>query len=446
VGCSLQAEVHVAHGPDAPRTSQTLPSAPGAERGDQRFPKGRRGTLHPEQGWRPVRSGLFGKASVSRYLLTSHDGFGVGHVRRNFVIAGALLDADPNAEVALVTGLALDPGWLADPRMTIVRVPPLVKMTNGVYRGLGMGFDQTIAARESRFLGAVELFEPDVVVVDRHPYGVSGELRTGLRKASQMGAHLVLGLRDVLDEPEVIAAEMTGEGWTELAETFDSVLVYGSQEFCDHQREYGLSLAPTYCGWVVEQPAAVEIDPRLLVLAAGGGGDGEAVYRLGVETVELRRDWSATLVTGPYADVSGVRRLVAGSVARRRVRTELDVPGCGPWFAGAAATLQMAGYNSTFEALAAGARPILVPRRHPRREQLIRASRLAALGLADVLDDDISPADVSWLLDQPRHLHPERLETAGIALDGAQRTATFLARAAAHARPTVESSERWAWR
>ncbi|TML42307.1 MAG: hypothetical protein E6G27_04925 [Actinobacteria bacterium] len=361
------------------------------------------------------------------------------------MIAAALLDEDPGAEVALVTGLALDPGWLVDPRMTIVRVPPLIKMNNGVYRGVGMGFDQTIAAREDRFLGAVELFEPDVVVVDRHPHGVSGELRTGLRQAAHMGAHLVLGLRDVLDEPEVIAAEMAGEAWMELGDTFDSVLVYGSQEFCDHQREYGLSLTPAYCGWVVEKPPATEIDPEVLVVAAGGGGDGEAVFRLGVGTVELRQDWRATLVTGPYADASATRRLVADSTARRRLRIDLDIPGCGPSFAGAGATLQMAGYNSTFEALAAGARPILVPRRHPRREQLIRASRLAALGLADVLDEDPTPADVSWLLDQPRHLPPERLETAGISLDGAQRTARFLAGVGGNSRSSVAETERWAW-
>jgi predicted glycosyltransferase len=360
------------------------------------------------------------------------------------VIGQALLDNDPTAEVALVTGLALDPGWLVDPRMTIVRVPPLMKMTNGVYRGVGMGFDKTIAARQDRFLAAVELFEPSVVVVDRHPYGVSSELREGLRRASRMGARLVLGLRDVLDEPDVVAAEMTSESWTELPDTFNHVLVYGSQEFCDHQREYGLSLTPTYCGWVVDKPPVVEIDPTMLIVAAGGGGDGADAFKLGVETAELRRDWRVTLVTGPYADVMGVRRAAAESAARRRLFIELDVPGCGPLFARAGATLQMAGYNSTFEALAAGIRPILVPRRHPRREQLIRASRLAALGLADVLDEDIGPADVSWLLDHARRLDPERLETAGISLDGAQRAATFLAQAAGGAKRQGAAARGWA--
>ena len=88
-------------------------------------------------------------------------------------------------------------------------------------------------------------------------------------------------------------------------------------------------------------------------------------------------------------------------------------------------------------------RPILVPRRHPRREQLIRANRLAALGLADVLDEGIAPADVSWLLDQPRHFHPERLEAVGISLDGAHRAAAFLCEAACGADGRALATRLW---
>ena len=66
----------------------------------------------------------------------------------------------------------------------------------------------------------------------------------------------------------------------------------------------------------------------------------------------------------------------------------------------------MAGYNTTVEALAAGVRPLLVPRRSPRREQAIRATRLASLGLADIVDEDATVDEVSWLLRRPRRLDP----------------------------------------
>jgi predicted glycosyltransferase len=93
----------------------------------------------------------------------------------------------------------------------------------------------------------------------------------------------------------------------------------------------------------------------------------------------------------------------------------------------------MAGYNSTLEALAAGRRPILVPRRSPRREQAIRAGRLAALGLAHVVDEGAAAREVSWLLGRDHSVTPEDLARAGVWLDGADRAAHLLV-AAAHAR------------
>jgi hypothetical protein len=44
-----------------------------------------------------------------RYLFYSHDGFGLGHARRNNIIARALVDADPSASVTLVTGVEARP-------------------------------------------------------------------------------------------------------------------------------------------------------------------------------------------------------------------------------------------------------------------------------------------------------------------------------------------------
>jgi predicted glycosyltransferase len=91
----------------------------------------------------------------------------------------------------------------------------------------------------------------------------------------------------------------------------------------------------------------------------------------------------------------------------------------------------MAGYNSTFEALRASSRPILAPRRRPRREQAIRAWRLASWGLADVIDAGASVDEVDWLLDQPRTVTQQAVRQAGITFDGAARTADVIGALAA---------------
>ena len=362
----------------------------------------------------------------SRYLFFSHDGFGLGHFRRNCLIAEALLDRDPDASVVLITGLSVPPHWVASSRAGVVQVPPLLKDSRGGYRSLSVTFDQAIERRALIFASVVALYRPQVVVVDRHPYGTAGELRPGLLAAREVGVRLVLGLRDVLDEPDVVACELAGAGWDGVPDLYDEVVVYGAPHVCDHVAEYGLPVRPRYCGWVASRSGTAVAEDNLLAVAAGGGGDGEKVFRLGVRAVERQRGWRGHLAAGPYADSRSLRRLVRRSPARRLLSLDTQVPECGPLFARAAAVLQMAGYNSTVEALAAGQRPILVPRRAPRREQEIRAERLAALGLCGVVEEHDDADAVVGLLDKRRRLEPGDLERAGIALDGAVTAAAGL--------------------
>jgi len=365
---------------------------------------------------------------VPHYLLASHDGYGLGHARRSSLLASALLDADPASRVTLVTGLPFSPSWLGARAMEIVRVPPMLKHQDHGYQALGTTFEEAVARRAEVVLECVDRHRPDVVVVDRHPYGIAGELRPALEAARSRGARVLLGLRDVLDDPAVVREETTGAGWAGVQDVYDEALVYGARHFCDHEAEYGLPLPVRYCGWVVHAPetARPQRVERLLSVAAGGGGDGHEVFRLGIGVAERRPDWSVMIAAGPYADSAALARLVACSPARARVGRATDVAGCTALFAAGGAVLEMAGYNSTFEALAAGHRPILVPRQRPRVEQLIRAQRLAALGLADVVDEDAAPSAVTDLLDRPRRLSPDDLARSAITLDGARRAANLI--------------------
>ena len=151
------------------------------------------------------------------------------------------------------------------------------------------------------------------------------------------------------------------------------------------------------------------------MVSAGGGGDGAQVFDLGAELARRLPAGRFVVVAGPYAtrDVTA-----AGNLTVLR-----DAPGCAELFARATGVVQMAGYNTTFEALAAGLRPVLVPRRNPRREQAIRASRLTALGVADTVDEGVPAEEVDWLLGRDRLLPPGALAAAGIRLDGAERAA-----------------------
>jgi predicted glycosyltransferase len=367
---------------------------------------------------------------MSRFLFVSHDGFGLGHARRNVVIAREVLATDPDARVVLLTGVAGRVGWLVGgEHVRVVRVPPLLKGADGAYRNGTMPFAEAVAQRGKALVDEVRRDRPDVVVVDRHPFGTAGELREGLELASRSGAALVLGLRDVLDEPSVVADEFEGRGWDGVTELYHRVFVYGAPLLVDHEAEYGLPITPEYCGWVVAPPTRPAIrERRLLAVAAGGGGDGAPVFRLGARLVELRPSWRGVVAAGPYAVRSAGLAPDAGG---GRLRVLDRVPSCVSLFSRAEAVLCMAGYNSTLEALAAGCRPILVPRRSPRREQAIRAWRLATLGLADVVDEGADAEEVNWLLDRDRRATPAQLGEAGISLDGARRAAERIVELAA---------------
>src|SRR3954447_15711348 len=370
---------------------------------------------------------------VTRYLFYSHDGYGLGHVRRNSLIARAVLATDPTASVTLVTGIGARPRWLRDTeRVRIHRVPPMLKATDGSYRHEELSFEQAVLERQRIFASLVEEERPDVVVVDRHPYGTAGELRAGagggpaaaLAVPRRQGAAVVLGLRDVLDEPAVVREELSGLGWAGVEDVYDDILVYGRQHFVDRGAEYGLTFPLHYCGWVVEQPLRTRTDANLLVVAAGGGGDGAAVFDLGARLLAHRADLVGLFAPGPYAGPDAVRRLDDLAPGRTRIMSASDA--CGRWFSRAEAILCMAGYNSTLEALASGQRPILMPRRVPRREQAIRAERLHALGLADVVDAGSDVAEVASLMHRPRALADGALASAGIDFDGARTAAVRL--------------------
>ncbi|MEZ5215282.1 MAG: hypothetical protein R2705_01765 [Ilumatobacteraceae bacterium] len=363
---------------------------------------------------------------MRKFLFTSHDGYGLGHVRRNVTIAMEVVRRDPSAHVTVLTGITATPSWLDHPRLDVVRVPAVVKHDDGQYGNDELGRDIALARRSETFEALVERVAPDVVVVDRHPYGIDGELRPGIDLARRRGSALVLGLRDILDEPPVVQRELSTDRWAQVASTFDRVLVYGMPHVCDHVVEYGLPVFPTYTGWVAPDPRLNVVgaapDPHLLVISAGGGADGQAVRRIGVELLRRCPTWRGLLVRGPLAP--GDDDPCAEFGGRLTIASSAD--GGMELYARSGASLQMAGYNSTIEALAAGLRPILVPRRAPRREQAIRSARLASLGLADVVDAGADADELTWLLHRPRRLLAGDLSRAGITLDGAARATDVL--------------------
>ncbi len=101
------------------------------------------------------------------------------------------------------------------------------------------------------------------------------------------------------------------------------------------------------------------------------------------------------LVTGPYmpAEVKAELQALAKDNARLELLDFVAEP--TELISCATRVIAMGGYNTTTEVLSYGKPLLMVPRVWPRREQLERAERFAALGLLDYL--------------HPEHLSPELL-------------------------------------
>jgi predicted glycosyltransferase len=362
---------------------------------------------------------------MSGFLFSSHDRFGLSQVRRNAKVASAIRAIDPGAPIVFVTGVAGRFGWLDRTDVHVIRSTPMARSPFDHAESPGVTLDEAIAERSRTFAHAVQRHDPDVVVVDRHPFGIFGELREGLELARSRGARIVLGLRDMLDDSATVAEELHGTRWAGAADAYHEALVYGERHLCDHEREYELPIRPSYSGWLVDPARPRRREARLLAIAAGGGSDGEAICRLGLEVLSLQPRWTATFAAGPYGGEEALSQSTAQSPDGPGVITT-TVDGSTRLFARASGALLEAAYNSTYEALAAGLRPIFPLRGSARREESIRATRLVALGIADAFPEGVVPGDVARLLDRPRLLPAAALRNAGITLDGAPRAARHL--------------------
>lgn len=379
-----------------------------------------------------------------RFLFYSHDGFGLGHTCRNLAIARTLTELAPRASVLLATG-SDDVTRLGVPdRVEILKLPGLRKLANESYtsRYLGVPPEEVRHLRSRLLLSAIESFKPDVMLVDKHPFGAGGELKDALSAICKLGGKAVLGLRDILDDPVTVRAEWAPHNLpAAIPAHYDSVLVYGQETVFDTAAAYQFPAAlrerTHYSGYVTNPAGSGNLpafpphddDAHPLVIATvGGGEDGFELLR-NFLLAGAHAPWRAVAVTGPM--MGGVEHSELEQLAHAyAMPLHTFVPGLNEWFASAAAVVCMGGYNTITQTLAAAAPVVCVPRVQPRREQLVRAEAFARLGLLRLVrPDELTPGrlrqEISAAIATPRAALRQRLQTT-IEFDGAEFAAHYL--------------------
>ena len=132
-------------------------------------------------------------ASHKRVLIYSHDSFGLGHLRRCRAIAHSLVDADPALSVLILSGSPIIGSFDFRSRVDFVRVPGVIKLRNGEYVSLNLHIDieETLAMRSSIIRHTADIFDPDLLIVDKEPLGLRGEVHDTLAAAAAAPGHAV---------------------------------------------------------------------------------------------------------------------------------------------------------------------------------------------------------------------------------------------------------------
>jgi predicted glycosyltransferase len=366
-------------------------------------------------------------AGRPRLLVYSQDGLGLGHLRRTSTLIAEVLSSRPEAGVLTISDSPLGKFFPTGGNHDYLKLPSIRKAGPGDWSAVALPvpFPEVISLRRELLRVTALRFRPDLVLVDHMPHGAMGELLPTLEALRATGARIVLGLRDILDAPEVIRRRWSVEGAYEAVNRYyDRVLVYGSREVFDLPAQYGwppeAAARLAYCGYVCSPPVPAgdarrvrarllaaltpgAVDGKLVVATAGGGADAYPLFRellTAVPYVLKEHPCGVAVIAGPFlpdTEYDDLRRRARGLP----VRVYRSVAHAPTYIGAADLVVSMAGYNTTAEILRSGRPGLLVPRQGPSAEQRLRARLFAARG---------------WV----RWLDPEDLDTEAMAAEVAQ--------------------------
>jgi predicted glycosyltransferase len=249
------------------------------------------------------------------------------------------------------------------------------------------------------------------------------------------GVPLILGLRDVMDEPGLLAPEWERKNvLPALRDLYDDIWVYGLPQVCDPLAGIDLPRSVrqkmTYTGYLPRslptkptQPTPLlKISEPFILVTTGGGGDGEAIIDWVLRAYESdpALPYPALLVLGPFMQSERQAEFLLRASRLKKVEGITFDAQLESLMARAVGVVAMGGYNTFCEILSLDKRAVIVPRTAPRMEQYIRAARAQELGLVSMLVEDgqHDPRVMATALRQlPQQKLPSQVIVPGL-LDG----------------------------
>lgn len=363
-----------------------------------------------------------------RVLIWVQHLLGTGHLHRAFAIGRAL--AARGFDVTIASGGPPDVG--APDGIRLVQLPP-VRAADLAFSALVDDAGDPVGAsfwahRRERLLALFHESTPHALVTEMFPFGRRAfrhELLPLLQAALDAGVPRLASVRDVLvekpdPEPTIWMLDFANRFYTRVLVHTDPQLVPFGLTF-PHAAALGDRLVTTgYLG----PPATPRAEASGEVLVSAGGG------RVGRELIHCaararrasaRQDVPWRLIAGaglPEDDFRSISRSVGAGLTIERHRDDFQ-----DLLAASLLSVSQAGYNTVVEALTFGKPMVLVPfETASETEQRVRAARLEALGLAEVVPANrLNPARLAVAIDRALDTPPRPMPS--IDLGGVGRTA-----------------------
>ena len=330
-------------------------------------------------------------------------------------VCNHLIETIPDLSILMVSGSPMVHSFRMKSGIDYIKLPCLSRTTVESYsvKTIGVGLAEIVSLRSELILQTVKSFKPDLMLIDKKPYGVQHELRRALHFARTClpDTKIVLLLRDILDSVDATTAVWKKHGYYEAIQRYyDRVLIVGLKEVFDTVKEYGFTHSVAdkvrYCGYIKPPAPTRSLDEvrkelklacdkivdKLVLVTVGGGEDGCHLidnYLHGLAAYSSEQSFDSLIVCGPEMAPLQRQTILQAAARHPRVQVREFVSDMMSYMNAADTVVSMAGYNTVCELLSLGKPTVLVPRVQPVMEQWIRAQRMANLGCFRVLRPDV---------------------------------------------------------
>ena len=320
---------------------------------------------------------------------------GTGHLTRALTLGRAFAAA--GHQVTVASG-GMPPRLLDHKGLTFLQLPPIRSDGTNFTRLLdGDGqevAEATFTARQTALIGAL-LPAPDILISELFPFGrrvLSAEFLglLGAAVALPRPPVILASVRDILAPPSKPSKAARADDI--IARFYDAVLVHSDPAAIRLEQSWPVSemlqARLRYTGYVAPPaagPHAMQLGKDEVLVSAGGGGVGAALFEGAIKAAHLMPSRRWRLLVGGRDATERVRALEQLNPPKGTI-IEPARPEFRQMLRHAAASVSMCGYNTALDLMQAGTPAVLVPFDDGAEvEQTLRAESLAQMPGIEVL-------------------------------------------------------------